>query len=57
LIEGQPLKNIVIDADFSNHPRQHEFVMESMITIKTSTPLYKGSSTNMLASMLRIVHQ
>jgi hypothetical protein len=41
LVEGQPLKNIAIETDFSNHPRQHEVVMESMIIFKASTPLYE----------------
>ncbi len=52
LVEGQPLKNIATKIEFSNHPRQHEVVMEAMITFKASTPLYEGSSMNMLATML-----
>jgi hypothetical protein len=60
LVEGQPLKNIAIETDFSNHPRQHEVVMEAMIIFKASTPLYKGSSMNKLATMfllnLKTIH-
>lgn len=35
---------------------QYEVVMEDMITFKTSTPLYKGSSMNMLAAMLLLLN-
>jgi hypothetical protein len=52
------VENIAIDAidtDFSIVSRQHEVVMEAMI-IKTSTPLYEGSSTSMLAAMLLLLN-
>jgi hypothetical protein len=55
-VEGQPLKNIAIETDFSNHPRQYEVVMEDMSTFKTSTPSYKGSSMNMLVAMLLLLN-
>jgi hypothetical protein len=44
---------------FPIEQRQHETIMESMI-MKTSTPLFEGSSTNVLSTMLllnlKIVH-
>jgi hypothetical protein len=46
-------------AHFPIEQGQHETIMESMI-MKTSTPLFEGSSTNVLSTMLllnlKIVH-
>jgi hypothetical protein len=52
------MENITIDAsyiNFSIDSKQHEIVMEAMIT-KASTPLYEGSYTSMLATMLLLLN-
>jgi hypothetical protein len=47
LVDIQPLENPPTILDIPIDQARHEVVMDSMIT-KASTPLFEGSSTNML---------